>query len=99
MLKKQIITALVSASVTIMMVMPAAALPTNVSQSHLNSIIKPFYCPTCNAVGIAYAKKDYKRSDFTTSSTIQYNGSTYYFSSIDDNLTTNTHWWTIWIKQ
>ncbi|MEJ8548800.1 hypothetical protein [Brevibacillus borstelensis] len=55
------------------------------------------YCDYCNGVGLMYPKKDYKRSDFE-GSTIQYNGATYRFSQIRDDLSTDTHWFVEFIK-
>lgn len=68
-----------------------------ITQSYNTKEIKSSYCPTCTAVGIPYPKKDYSRSDFI-GATIQYNGYTYYFSHIDDSLSNDTRWWTVWIR-
>ncbi|GIP59014.1 hypothetical protein MKX50_24730 [Paenibacillus sp. FSL W8-0186] len=81
-----------------LLVIPVSAEQATTQNSSTKGVVQlGGYCPTCNAVGIPYPKKDYKRSDFNGTS-IQYQGSTYYFSFIDDNLTTDTHWWTVWIK-
>ncbi|UNK20695.1 hypothetical protein MNQ98_12060 [Paenibacillus sp. N3/727] len=95
-MKKILTTICTAAIITSILAIPVSAQTT--TQNYSSTDLKPSYCPTCNAVGIPYPKKDYKRSDFN-GTTIQYKGSTYYFSYIDDNLSSDTHWWTVWIKE
>ncbi|MGM1044844.1 MAG: hypothetical protein ACQEXX_01720 [Bacillota bacterium] len=97
---KKIISAF-SATVLVasLLVIPVSA-EQAVTQNHSNKEVVQSggYCPTCTAIGLRYPKKDYpNKSDFKGSS-IQYNGYTYYFNSVDESLSTDTHWWTTWIR-
>ncbi|WHX49885.1 hypothetical protein QNH46_04190 [Paenibacillus woosongensis] len=89
----------VSVLVASLLVIPVSA-DQAITQHHSNKGVVQAggYCPTCTAVGLRYPKKDYpNKSDFIGTS-IQYNGYTYYFHSVDESLSTATHWWTNWVR-
>ncbi len=73
------------------------SIPVSAQPNSSSTIITPAYCSECTAAGIAYPKSKYSRSDFV-GATIQYKGYTYYFWKIDENLTSDTHWWTLWYR-
>ncbi|MCR8966176.1 hypothetical protein O0550_23835 [Brevibacillus halotolerans] len=69
------------------------------AQGNVVSSVQPNkYCKECNAVGFKYPKKDYSESDFV-GTYITYSGEQYKFSHIDKQYTTDTHWYTVWVKE
>ncbi|AKF95694.1 hypothetical protein EX87_18820 (plasmid) [Brevibacillus laterosporus] len=69
------------------------------AQDNVVSSVQPNkYCKECNTVNLKYPKKDDSRSYFKDSY-LTYGSEQYQSSHIDDNLSTGTHWETVWVKE
>ncbi|TKI54923.1 hypothetical protein E8L90_05370 [Brevibacillus antibioticus] len=81
----------VAAPVSASPILLTSELPSSSIQSNSDSITTQA-CNPCRVKSYLYPKKDYSRSDFTSTTYITVGGVEYFFWYIDDEESTATHW-------